>query len=266
MAISTKVTAKLGNDESILRELQSQGFSEEIKERPRRLIVSSSGREKVGKSHFALTAPDPIIYLNVDLGTEGVVDKFQHAGKRVLLYDVRVPKESGSKDVYVSLWADLKSKIIKAYSLRKGSVIWDTSSECFELARLAKFGKLTQVMPHQYTEVNNEWRELLRTAYDSSMNTVFIHKMKPVWINNVRTKDYELSGFTEMDYLSQVNIIHFREDTEEGTVYSVLIKDSRHRPGLAGQVLRGLPLVSGEERTSDPLCNFELLLSLVHDK
>ena len=144
--------------------------------------------------------------------------------------------------------------------------MWDTSTEAYELARLSRFGKLTQVMPHNYAEVNNEWRELLRTAYDSDMNTVFIHKMKAVWINNTRTKDYEVAGFSEMDYLSQVNLIHYREDVDDGTVFSVLVKDCRQKPGLAGTVLRGLPLATGDTRTMDPLCNFEFLLSLVHDK
>lgn len=263
--MTTKPVAKAQSDNLIIAQLKAMGFDDTIQERKRRLIISSGGREKTGKSHFALSGPSPIVYLNVDIGTEGVVEKFQDAGKQVLIYDVRVPRES-KQDVYVPLWGDLKTRIVKAYSLGQGTVVWDTATEAYELARLSRFGKLTQVMPHNYTEVNNEWRELLRTAYDSTMNTVFIHKMKPVWVNNTRTKDYEVAGFGEMDYLSQVNLVHYREDTEAGTVFSVYVKDCRQRPGVAGMTLRGLPLPAGEERTIDPLCNFEMLLSLVHDR
>ena len=252
-------------DEVILAQLKAMGFSDEVQERKRRLIVSSGGREKTGKSHFALTGPPPIIYFDIDIGTEGVVDKFQEIGKEILRYSIRVPKEA-RQDTYIPMWGDLKTRILKAYSLKQGTVVWDTATEAYELARLMHFGKLTQVMPHNYTEVNNEWRELLRTAYDSSMNTVFIHKMKPVWINNARTKDYEVAGFGEMDYLSQVNLVHYREDIENGTVFTAYIKDCRQKPGLAGTTLRGLPLASGDERTMDPLCNFEMLLAMVHDK
>ncbi len=251
------------SDQVILEQLKELGFSDEYREAPRRLIVSSGGREKTGKSHFALTAPEPIVYLDIDIGTEGVVDKFQAEGKTILRYAVRVPKES-AQEIYVPMWNNLKARILKAYSLRVGTVVWDTSTEAYELARLARFGKLTQVMPHNYTEVNNEWRELLRTAYDSGMNTVFIHKMKPVWINNARTKDYEIAGFGEMDYLAQVNLVHYREDTDEGTVFSASIKDCRQNPGISGMLMRGLALASGDSRTMDPLCNFEMLLELVH--
>lgn len=241
-------------DQVTIAALKAMGFSDDIMAAPRRIIVSSSGREKTGKTHFALTGPEPIIYLNIDIGAEGVVNKFQEAGKQVLVYDIRVPK-TATQDVYVPLYADLKQKVSKVYSLHAGTVIWDTSSEAFELARLAKFGKLTQVMPHNYTEVNNEWRELLRVAYDSPMNTVFIHKMKPKYINNARTGEYELSGFGEMDYLAQLNLVHYREPGEEEgdePKFSAYIKDSRSTPSVIGTVLNG------------PMCNFDFLLSLVH--
>jgi len=238
-------------DQQIIEQLKAMGFSDAYVESPRRLVVSLSGREKTGKTHFALTAPDPIIYFNVDIGTEGVVGKFQEQGKQVLIYDVRVPRES-TKDVYVPMWQDVKTRIHKAYALKSGTVVWDTCSEIYELARLAHFGKLTQVMPHNYTEVNNEWRELLRIAYDAPVNSVFIHKVKPVWINNARTKDYEPAGFGEMDYLSQVNLITYREDGESGPEFSVYIKDCRQNPNIGGTVLRG------------PMCDFNFLLNLVH--
>ncbi len=272
--MTVKPVANPQSDAATIAELKRLGFSDEIVEAPRRLIVSSKGTSKCGKTHFALSGPPPIIFFNIDIGTEGVVGKFQEAGKQVLIYDVRVPREA-SQDVYVPLWVDLKNRILKAYSLREGTVVWDTSTEAFELARLAKFGKLSEIPPQYYAAVNNEWRELLRTAYDSKMNTVFIHKLKPVWQSTTtstgkrssyKTDRFELAGFSEMEYLAQLNLTHYREDTESGTVFSVVVDDSRHTPGIAGTVLRGLPLASGEKRVDDPMCNFEMLLSLVHDK
>jgi hypothetical protein len=230
------------------------GFDDERKDDPRRLIASVSGREKTGKTHFALTAPGPIFFINIDLGTEGVVGKFQDTGKRVYIYDVRVPK-TASKDIYVPMWENLKQIFQKVYSLKDGSVVVDTDTEVYELARLAKFGKLSQVMPQHYTEVNNEYREVLRLAYDSPMNSIFIHKMKPKYVNNARTADYEPSGFGDMEYNSQVNIVMYREQNEdEASEFSAFVKDCRQNKDVNGTVLRG------------PMCNFEFLLGLVHDK
>lgn len=236
-------------------QLRKLDFSDVIIESPRRLIASIAGREKTGKTHLALTAPGPIIFFDIDIGTEGVVNKFQAEGKKIFVYSVRVPK-GAAKDVYESMWSGLVSRLAVAYSLNKGTVVVDTGSEEYELARLAHFGKLTQVMPHHYVEVNAEWREMMRLAYDSSMNTIYIHKMKPKWVNNQRTSEYELSGFGEMGYLSQVNLITYREDNSDGGApdFSVLVQDCRQNPNVNGRVLRG------------PMCNFDFLLALVHAK
>src|SRR5574343_408421 len=67
-------------------------FSFNQEEAPYRLIVSISGDEKTGKSHFTLTAPEPIFYFNIDRGTEGVVGKFQADGKKVFIYEIVVPR------------------------------------------------------------------------------------------------------------------------------------------------------------------------------
>ena len=101
--------------------LKALGFSDDIVETPRRLIASLEGREKVGKTHFALTAPPPILFFNIDIGTEGVVGKFQEAGKKVFLYDVRIPK-GAAQTTYGAMWTDLKSRITAAYSMGKGQL------------------------------------------------------------------------------------------------------------------------------------------------
>lgn len=245
-----QATVKQAN-EAVVQDLKKMGFSDDKQERPYRLVASVNGREKTGKTHFGLTAPGPIFFINIDIGTEGVLDKFQEAGKQIYVYDVRVPR-TAAKDVYVPMWENLKAIFQKVYQAGAGSVVVDTDTEVYELARLAKFGKLAQVMPQHYTEVNNEYREILRLAYDSSMNSVFIHKMKPKYINNARTNEYEMSGFADMGYNSQINIIMNREDTDEGPVFSAFIKDCRHNPAVNGEWLRG------------PMCDFEFLLGMVH--
>lgn len=238
-------------NEQVVKQLETMGFSDDVIERPRRLIVSVNGKTKTGKTHFALTAPDPIFFINIDIGTEGVLDKFQAKGKRIYLYDVRVPR-TASKEVWLPMWENLKKVYEKVYQVGAGSVITDTDTEAYELARLAKFGKLSQVPPQFYTEVNNEYRELLRLAYDSPMNSIFIHKMKPVYINKERTNQYEPSGMSDMEYNTQVNILMNREDTDEGPKFSAFIENCRHDPNVNGQMLEG------------EMCNFDFLLSLIH--
>ena len=254
---------QLAGDQAVIAQLKTLGFSDGYVETPRRLIVSSEGREKTGKSHFAFTAPPPIILFDIDIGTEGVVGKFQDEGKCFLRYEIRVPREA-KQEVYVPMWTNLKGLFKKVYALKQGTVVLDTATEAYELARLSHFGKLSQVQPHNYAEVNNEWRELLRTAYDSTLNTVLIHKMRAVWLNttgsdgrsrSTKTDRFELSGFAEMGYLAQVNLTHYREDLEGGgTEFSAFVKDCRQNSRVNGTMLHGL------------MCDFGFLLALVHDK
>lgn len=256
LAQQVKDKLKVQNDELIIAQLKSMGFDDAVGEIRRRLVASVSGLDGTGKTHFCLTAPDPIVFYNIDIGTEGVVEKFQkgfdgQGAKRVLIRDVRVPK-TASKDVYEIMWAELRQSVEVAYRLKHGTMIFDTASEAYELCRLAYFGKLTQVMPHHYQIVNNDWREFMRLAFDSSMSTFFIHKVKPVWVNNARTKDYEIAGMAEIPYLVQVNLSMFREDSSDGSEFGLKILKCRQNPNLNGQILRGA------------LCNFEMLLSLIY--
>jgi len=240
-------------DQAVITQLKAMGFSDEYVETPRRLICALEGLEFVGKTHFSLTAPEPIIFNDVDLGTEGVINKFQEQGKQILYHRIRVPK-SADKDIYETLWNEFKNRIYKAYTLKRGTVVWDTESEINELARLAKFGKLTQVMPHHYQQVNRELRDIIDYAYDAPINTIFIRKLKSKWVDNVRTREYEASGWADMDYKCQVTLRLFKEETDEGSQFCAQIKKCRQNPDVAGEILRG------------PMCNFEFLLGLVHDK
>ena len=242
-------------DAATLVQLKAMGFSDDIAPTPRRLICAVGGREFSGKTHFAFTAPGPIIFFDVDIGTEGVVNKFQGKGKQIFIYPVSVPKGADtSKDVYSALWAETTARIKKAYTLKRGTVVWDTETEINELARLANFGKLTQVMPHNYAKVNRELRDIMDWAYDSTMNSIFIRKMKPKWVNNARTSDYEEQGWGDMEYKCQVNLTMYREDTESGPEFCALIRKSRQNPNISNVVLRG------------PMNTFEFLLNLVHGK
>ncbi len=253
--------------DNAIRQLQALGFSDEQEPDWRRLVVNLYGREKTGKTHFALTAPEPIFFFNIDIGTKGVVDKFQVSGKKIYVYNVRVRKGE-TIDVYKTLWTELKSRVEKVYDVGKGTLVFDTGTEAYELCRLAAFGKLTEVKPHHYAPVNAEWRELLRTAYDSPMNTIFIHKAKPKYVDNQRTKEYEVAGFGEMGFMSEVNMTTqaITKDESGAIHFSVLVENCRKHPYVAGTVFESLP-VSAErgESIDDPLYNFERLLEAVFD-
>ena len=139
-----------------------------------RMIVAVDGMEKSGKTNFALTAPGPIAYQSLDIGTEGVIEKFQHQ-KPIHLAQYRFLTEKDDSPeitmkkalpVWETFLTDFRQVMIprlKAGTIKTG--VWDTGSEIWELQRLARFGKLQQVLPHHYTALNLEYQNLLREVF-----------------------------------------------------------------------------------------------------
>jgi len=257
-------------DKKLDKELTDAGFEWASAELAQRLIVSACGMEKEGKTHFGLTAPDPLAYFSIDMGDEGVVQKFITEGKRIIRKDMTVPK---SQDMAEELWdgcvkggsvtpAQYKKSFIGSYHTmlaRKDicSIVFDTSSELWELIRMARFGT-KPAMPFQYAPVNAEFRALIRAAYKSNKNLVMLHKMRKVYVNDKFNGEYERAGFGDTGYLAQVNCQMWREEAitdENGKIlpgaFHLHVRDCRHNPLLAG------------EDMGEPMCTFPFLASMV---
>jgi hypothetical protein len=203
-----------------------------------RIIVSVAGLEKQGKTHFALTAPGPVALFSTDIGEEGVTEKFEKE-KEVWVKDVARIDEDAAEEAPAE-WDRFKSAYL---DLMKGSevrsIVVDTATEIWELLRMARFGRLTQVMPYQYGPVNAEFRALIREAYKWDKNLILLHKMKAQYINDKRTGEWERAGFSDMGFLVQVNTQVYRYDPESGGEFCLWVKDCRQNPDLAGEVFEG---------------------------
>jgi hypothetical protein len=216
----------------------------------RRLIMSLSGREKQGKTHFSLTAPGPIAFFSMDLGTEGVLNKKEFRNKEIWVAEYDYHSIQGMDPAAITAeWERLKRDYIEVMrnpGIR--AVVWDTATEVWEMIRIARFGKLTQVKPHHYGPVNAEYRDLLRLAYAGDKNLILLHKMKAEYIEDKRTGRFERSGFSDTGFLTQANATAWRD--AEGT-FGITITDSRHNPSLMG------------EEITEPLLSFPFLATLV---
>lgn len=227
-----------------------EGFidSKTIKTR-RRLIASIEGPQKVGKTHLSLTAPDPIAFYDMDIGTEGVVDKFKDKKIYVSQYDYRMLSGPNPTAAILAMWEKMKADFI--WGCQSPDIltpIVDTATEMWELVRMARFGKLTQVMPHNYGPVNAEFRDLLRLAYTCGKDVIFIHKMKAEYINDKRTGKLERAGFNDMGFLVQINLQAWRNQDGE---FGMTIIDCRQNPEVNGVELVG------------EMCNWGFLKDLV---
>lgn len=216
-----------------------EGFDLETRITPiRRLIVMVNSRPGKGKTNFCLTAPDPIAYIDMDTGTEGVIEKFTSTGKKV--YRKRFDYHSLSgPDVAQqaqTMWEVLKRDFIALVKNPKvKTVVVDTESEMWELARLARLGKLTQVMPHHYGPVNAEYMDMVRLCDNCHKNFIFTQKQKEKYVNDKWTGGYMAGGFKGMEYIAQVVLDLWHEDGEFGAT----ITKCRLKPEMEGEIITG---------------------------
>lgn len=214
-----------------------------------RMIIAVDGLDKSGKTNFAFTAPGPIAYMPFDVGAEGVIEKFQ-AQKQIYVpkesYETRFENGKARAEAGAE-FARFRTDYSNVLRATRSTVV-DTSSEVWELLRLARFGKLTQVKPHHYTEVNQEFRDLVREAFDSTSNLILLHKVKAVWKDGptaesraTKTGEIERSGFSETGYLVQINVLCYRleaEERAEGDLgFRMKIVNCRTNAELQGMVL-----------------------------
>jgi hypothetical protein len=227
--------------------LRKYGFSnaKTRKVKPR-LIISISGPEKCGKTHFSLTAPGPIALFSTDIGEEGVVGKFTD-DKEIWVMDIGQPEEDNQAHAEdeIEIFSKAYLSLLRTNYVR--TIVIDTATEIWELLRLARFGRTTQVMPYQYGPVNKEFRELLREPYKNDKNVILLHKMKEEYINDKSTGNIIRSGFKDTGYLVQINAQVYRYDDGE---FGMEVHDCRQNPDLANTELDG------------GMCNFQTLASL----
>lgn len=222
------------------------------------LSICSSGREKRGKTFWALSAPGPIAVIASDPGTESAVRQWQRAGKDIVCFFHTLPASGQKIEVYEAAWQRVAAafdEAVQSPSIR--SIVIDTATEIWELLRLARFGRLTQVMPHHYGPVNAEFRSLYHRVAGSGKNTIWIHKVKKEYATNREGKDswtgrWERAGFSGFEYLADVILEHDLVVENDRPEFTVRVIDSRYHPTK----------VNGE-RFSGLMCSFPALASVI---
>jgi hypothetical protein len=236
---------------------------------PRRLMIGTQGKERTGKTDFALrTAPEPLVYIGLDPGHEGVIEKYERT-RKIYKYIHNIPPVA-LQEHYLSHWLKVRDMITKAINHQDvRSVILDTGTDIWELLRLAEFGQLNAVgdIKKLYPQINQAYKSLIRMAYDKEINLIVIHKMKKLYQTRTimtgkgpQQQEYwdgeamERAGFGDAGYLVQLQVEHIFDPTRKGPLenkFGLLVHDCRQNMDIAGLELWG------------PECNFRTLATCV---
>lgn len=229
----------------------------------RRRVVNVIGLPKTGKTHFACTTPGPIVYFNFDRGEEGVLDKFVDGtldSKEIVTKVYEMPKEillriEDNMDHYLTIWREFVNDyraVLQNKDVR--SIIIDTETELWEIMRMARLGKMAQVMPTKYGPVNAEFECSLKGVLDTDKNLILIDKLVPEYVNDKPTGKLKRSGYSKLDFVAQDQIRLDREELSPDIVGTVVY--SKKNLEVIGRTFEGplltFPFIMADIHGTDP--------------
>jgi hypothetical protein len=212
-------------------------------ERHPRMIISTEGMEGSGKTHFALSAPRPILYLDFDYGVEGVstdptLDRRSYnllpgmLGEAEMQQHVAREIERFRSDFYDGLG-------------KFRSLVVDTMSAAWAGQRMKNDDK--------YAVHEEEFKSMIRAAYASPhTNVILIHHLRQDWARNQAGKAYKAQTWSRDGMDGIANAVQMAIKQRYVALLSAAIPGRfeldvlkcRDNIGLVGQTYVGLDFVT----------------------
>lgn len=216
--------------------------------KPERVVVVAWGLPKEGKTTFALSFPEPLYLLNMDMGAEEIAPQFP--GKEIYESKIAVPEQfttEGYRPVVDGLMEDYKLACVEA-SKRGGSIVVDTSTQMWqaishykvETAREARREAAKKKgrdpddvkdLQTDYGDANLMMGGLIRLVYQfPTLNAVFIDRAKEKYNERGQATGVMVrQGWSELEATAQVVIHISAKTTPDGKFGGVFGKIERSR-------------------------------------
>jgi len=169
------------------------------------LITNIEGKPKSGKTHLALTFPDPMIYFSFDIGLEPVLNKFKDKVVDVKTYPIPIVDSTKPKPYAQSIWSSFTKDYASAIdSTNYQTAVIDTGTILYMLARHARQEELKQpyMLPRDYGEIYARLIALVQRPRVGGMNLVITHWLRDRYVDDKNTGTSELDGWKgTIDYV-----------------------------------------------------------------
>ena len=162
------------------------------------LILAIWGRDKAGKTHFALTAPPPIFYHDMNFGIHRVLKGKDRHGKKKFgkkeLYvkrykPISLEVDASTADYYLMDFFQAMGSVVEDTSIKRGTVVLDTGNELWTWiqkskldevrARRTKDGK--SIYPFDYGEPNLYFTQIINMIKSSGLNLIIVNSAKQLY-------------------------------------------------------------------------------------
>jgi hypothetical protein len=196
------------------------GFTKPDKTIPDRFIISISGVGKAGKTSVALTAPPPIAYCDFNIRDRGVIEKFSN----IELYRRKYVSSDFNKDsqndciIATDQFDEDFAKLLKSNDVE--SIVVDTMTDFIKMKKIADVGTLAvkPKLSYKWRDTYTYFDDLIRAAFDSNKNIVFIHEVRPEFVDNKWTGDYYRDSYSKMENRVEMELFLWTEVEKESLV------------------------------------------------
>jgi len=217
-----------------------------------RIFANSDGEVGSGKSTFWLGAPGPIVVQTLDLGLEGVVERFA-ADKEIYTATYDLGQEPGS-EFTVAKAQEAVSKFVEDFEhaiVNARTIVWDRESDVWPLFFFAEFGTddaFGAAPPKDWDRLKGKIRRLIQMAKTTDINFGIIRGMKNEWVQKTNAKTGAkaatqsggrvASGMDDIDALTHLTLFH----TRNGKEFSIRVGKARGPGGhdIQDQTFEGL--------------------------
>lgn len=148
------------------------------------LIVTNDGKAGAGKTHFALTGPEPIAAHMFDPGGLSGLKKnplFKKKDIKWISYNCDLSKfeENDRQEAAIEVLEKFKEN--QAVALKNArTILWDKEDKVWELLRYARLGAPSD-RPSNYYEPNLEYEGFFHDAEMAGKNLCLIRGLKEAW-------------------------------------------------------------------------------------
>lgn len=155
-----------------------------------RIIGLSDGEPGSRKTSFWLEAPGPIVIISLDLGLEGVVERY-HKDKEIYVAEYSwAPNPDDDMGLTQEAAVELRDKITGDFEhaiQNARTVLIDKETDLWELFRYAEFGSPNDA-PRNYPALNQRYRRLINMPKSTDINFGCIEGMKDEWVSKTNKK------------------------------------------------------------------------------
>ena len=205
----------------------------------RPVSVSFSGPPGCGKSHVAMTFPDPITVIDYDGGLEDVLPKFPEKDVKVINFHLPSTvktRKAGEKIKMEKVYGENEfEQFMEQYSAeldegRAQTIVIDTASTLKSVVTAAQRDRQGHELSNQFAyEVPYEQMRAIRNmAYEAGVNLVLLHYVKPLWKAGKDTGLLKTDGFANVDGLVDWSVfMELIVDSENGNKIESTVKKCR---------------------------------------